>query len=123
MNAQTRLIPVIFLGSLAACSTGVRDIDFESKQFEVTYNLDSTRGIDSVNRENLMKSKAVYAFSKGGKGTNHTQMGMLSKDTPFTWKIADKNLTIDNQTYAIEKQDNGYTLRSDSAKIILVQQP
>lgn len=123
MNALTRFIPALLLGSVASCSPGVRDIDFESKQFEITYNLDSTRGLDSINTANLVRSKAVYAFSKDGKGTNHTQMGMLSKDTPFTWKVEDKNLRINNQLYAVEKQDNGYTLRSDSAKIILVQQP
>ena len=123
MDAFARFISVILLGLTASCSPGVRDIDFESKQFEVTYNLDSTRGIDSIDTQNLLKSKAIYAFSKDGKGMNHTQMGMLSKDTPFSWKMEDKNLRIDNQVYTIEKQDNGYILRSDSAKIILVQQP
>ncbi len=102
---------------------GIRDLDLENKQFEVTYNVDSTRGLDSVSRENLMRSKAVYSFSENGKGTNHTQTGMLSKDTPFTWKIEGSGLRIDDKLYAVRKQDNGFILRSDSAKLILMQQP
>ncbi len=111
------------LSLLAGCNPGIRDLDFESKQFSATYNVDSTRGIDSTRLPNLMDSKAIYAFSKDGKGTNHIQTGMLSKDTPFTWKMEGDSLRIDNKTYAVQKQDQGFILKSDSVKIILSQQP
>lgn len=113
---------VLGLGLLSSCQTGVRDIDFVSKQFAATYNVDSTKGIDSTNLASLMGSKAVYDFSKDGKGTNHIQMGMISKDTPFTWKVERDSLYIDKKGYAIERKDRGFTLRSDSAKIYLSQQ-
>ena len=108
---------------LTGCNTGIRDLDFESKQFTATYNVDSTKGIDSIRLSSLMDSKAIYAFSKDGKGTNHIQMGMLSKDTPFTWKVEGDSLRIDNKPYAVQKQDQGFVLKSDSTKIMLSQQP
>ena len=111
------------IGLLAGCNTGIRDIDFVSKQFMATYNVDSTRGIDSASLGSLMESKAIYSFSEKGKGTNHVQMGMLSKDTPFTWKVSGDSLFIDNKPYTVEKQDKGFIIRSDSVKIMLSSQP
>ncbi|GAB3909919.1 hypothetical protein GCM10028803_48570 [Larkinella knui] len=111
------------LGLLASCTTGVRDIDLESKQFEATYNVDSTRGLDSARRQSLLNARAVYSFSKAGQGRLHTQIGMLSRDSSFTWKIKGDSLQIEGQTFAIKKQDNGYDLKSDSVMLILSQQP
>ncbi len=114
----------VALSLFIGCNSKIRDLDFESKQFVATYNVDSTRGIiDSSNLANLIDSKAIYSFSKDGKGTNHVQMGMLSKDTPFTWKVAGDSLVIDNKPYAVQKQDQGFMLKSDSVKIMLSQQP
>jgi hypothetical protein len=113
----------VSLSLFIGCKKGIRDLDFESKQFMATYNVDSTRGIDRSNMARLMDSKAIYSFSKDGKGTNHIQMGMLSKDTPFTWKIQGDSLLFDNKPYAVQKQDQGFMLKSDSVKIILNQQP
>ncbi|GAB3792410.1 hypothetical protein GCM10028819_02540 [Spirosoma humi] len=93
-----------------------------NKQFVATFNVDSTKGIDSTNLATLSGSKAIYSFSEDGKGTNHIQMGMLSKDTPFTWKVQGDSLFIDNKPYTIKQQDQGFTLKSDSAKIFLSQQ-
>ncbi|MGF7217642.1 hypothetical protein GGR92_003817 [Spirosoma lacussanchae] len=110
-------------GSLAGCNSGIRYFDFISKQFTVTYNVDSTRGLDSSRMASLTNITSVYIFSEGGKGTNHVQMGMLSRDTPFTWSIRTDSLIIDNKGYAVQKQDIGYILRADSVKIILSKQP
>ena len=114
---------LVSVGLITGCSGGVRDIDLESKQFEVTYNVDSTRGMDSTRLKTLQGSKAIYSFSKGGKGTQHTQTGMLSKDSSFTWQAKGDSLMINRDTYAIQKQDNGYKLKSASAMMILSQQP
>lgn len=113
----------VLLSFLAGCKSGIRDIDFESKQFTATYNVDSTSGVDTSSLSDLLDSKAIYSFSKGGKGTNHIQMGMLSKDTPFTWQVEGDSLRINDTPYAVQKQDEGFMLKSDSAKIILSQQP
>jgi hypothetical protein len=113
----------VLLGFLASCQSGLRDIDFESKQFTATYNVDSTNGVDTSSLSDLLDSKAIYSFSKGGKGTNHIRMGMLSKDTPFTWKVEGDSLRINNTPYAVQKQNEGFMLKSDSTKIILSQQP
>lgn len=123
MKRQTLYNWAVLLSLLTGCKTGVRDIDFESKQFTATYNVDSTRGIDTTNLNSLKESKALYSFSEAGKGINHVQMGMLSRDTPFTWKMEGDSLRIDNNVYAVVKQDQGFVLKSDSAKIILGQQP
>ena len=111
------------LGFLAGCNSGIREIDFESKKFTATYNVDSTNGIDTTSLSDLLDSKAIYSFNKGGKGTNHIQIGMLSKDTPFTWKVDGDSLRINNTPYAVQKQNEGFILKSDSAKIMLSQQP
>lgn len=116
-------IRAVLLGLPVGCNSGIRDLDFESRQFAVTYNIDSTKGIDSASLARLMNARAIYSFSKDGKGTNHMQMGMLSKDTPFTWKVEGDSLRINNKPYAVEKQDEGFILKSDSAKVILSQQP
>lgn len=123
MKRQSIIILSLCLGPLTGCNTGVRDIDFISQQFAATYNVDSTKGIDSTNLASLMGSKSVFAFSDEGKGTNHIQMGMLSKDTPFTWRIDRDSLFIDQKGYAIQKQDKGFILKSDSTKIMLTKQP
>ncbi|GAB2563741.1 hypothetical protein [Spirosoma aerophilum] len=123
MNRQSIIIWSLAIGLFAACNTGVRDIDFISQQFSATYNVDSTKGIDSTNLASLMGSKSVFAFSEDGKGLNHIQMGMLSKDTPFTWKLEKDSLYIDQKAYAVQKQDKGFILKSDSTKIMLSKQP
>jgi hypothetical protein len=56
-----------------------------SKRFLATYNVDSTKDIDSTNIARLMDSEVIYSFNEDGKGTSHIQMGMLSKDVPFSW--------------------------------------
>ncbi|MBC3787494.1 hypothetical protein [Spirosoma utsteinense] len=125
-TARSRSLWTVSLGllaSLVACEVGIRDLDFESKQFTATFNVDSTLGIDSTSLTSLTGSKAIYSFSKDGKGTNHIQMGMLSKDIPFTWKLEGDSLRIDGEPYAVRKQDEGYMLKSDSVKIMLSQQP
>jgi hypothetical protein len=108
---------------LFGCKSGVRDLDFVSRKFTATYNVDSTQGIDSSNLNSLMGSRAVYSFEEKGKGTNHVQMGMLSKDTPFTWRVQNDSLYIDDAGYVVQKETKGFILRSDSAKIFLSQQP
>ena len=123
MTYWTRGIYGLSLSLLAGCQTGVRDIDFMNKQFAATFNIDSTKGIDSTNLATLSDSKAVYSFSDGGKGTNHIQMGMLSKDTPFSWKVQGDSLLIDNKSYSVKPENQGFLLKSDSAKIFLSQQP
>ncbi|GAB3036258.1 hypothetical protein [Spirosoma pulveris] len=123
MNFWSIRTGILGLVLLSGCKTGTRDIDFVSKQFAATYNIDSTKGIDSTNLASLMGSKAIYSFSEDGKGMNHIQMGMVSRDTPFTWRVQQDSLYIDKKGYSIEKIDRGFTLRSDSAKIFLSQQP
>lgn len=108
---------------LVGCNNGIREIDFESKQFTATYTVGSTDAVDTTGLSDLLDSKAIYSFSKGGKGTNHIQIGMLSKDTPFTWQVNGDSLRINNTPYAVQKQDEGFILKSDSAKIRLSQQP
>ncbi|RYF53323.1 MAG: hypothetical protein EOO39_40930 [Cytophagaceae bacterium] len=111
------------LGLLVGCQTGVRDLDFTNKRFGATFNIDSTKGIDSTNLAMLSDSKAVYSFSEDGKGINHIQMGMLSKDTPFIWKVQGDSLLMDNKRYLVKPENQGFVLKSDSAKIFLIQQP
>lgn len=122
MAHWARSICGLSLGLLVGCQSGVRDLDFMNKQFAATFNVDSTKGIDSTNLATLSGSKAIYSFSEGGKGTNHIQMGMLSKDTPFTWKVQGDSLFIDDEPYTVKQQDQGFTLKSDSVKIFLSQQ-
>lgn len=123
MSYRTKSSWILLLGLLAACDTGVRELDFVSKQFSATYNIDSTRGLDSTTLAKLMASKAVYNFGEDGKGVNHVQMGMVSKDTPFRWKVEKDSLLIDNQAYAVQRQEKGFILKSDSTKIMLSKQP
>ncbi|MFD1143540.1 hypothetical protein ACFQ4C_20605 [Larkinella insperata] len=111
---------ILFLQS--SCSSGVRDLDLINKQFQITYNVDSTRGLDSTNLAIFQNSKAIYAFSEGGKGTSHMQTGMLSKDHLFTWSLKKDSLLIDQTTYRIQKEGQRLVLRSDSAKIMMSQQ-
>jgi hypothetical protein len=70
-----------------------------------------------------MDSKAIYNFGEAGKRIIHIQMGMLSKDTPFSWKVEKYSLFIDNQAYGVQQQEKGFILKSDSAKIVLSKQP
>lgn len=108
---------------LVGCSSGVRDLDFVSKRFTVTYNIDSTRGIDTTNLDNLTNASAIYTFNEDGKGTNHVRTGLLSRDTPFTWKVQADSLYINNTRYSVQKDVKGFILRSDSAKVFLSIQP
>lgn len=48
---------------------------------------------------------------------------MLSRDIPFTWKVARDSLFIDNQGYAVQKRDLGLILRSDSVTMMFNKQP
>jgi len=123
MNVWIRSSCALSLCLVVGCDSGVREFDFISKQFTATYNIDSTRGLDSTIVARLMDSKAIYNFGEDGKGMNHIQMGMVSKDTPFSWKLEKDSLFIDNQGYAVQKQDKGFVLKSDSVKIMLGQQP
>ena len=123
MTYWTKSIWMLLPGLLAGCDTGVRELDFVSKQFSATYNIDSTRGLDSATLAKLMDSKAIYNFGEDGKGINHIQMGMVSKDTPFSWKVEKDSLVIDDQMYAVQKQEKGFILKSDSVKIMLSKQP
>ena len=54
MTYKTKSSWILLLGLLAGCNTGVRELDFVSKQFSATYNIDSTRGIDSSALARLM---------------------------------------------------------------------
>lgn len=123
MNYRLLIGWSLFIGSLAGCKTGVRDIDFMSKQFAATINLDSTQGIDSTKLSQLKASKTIYSFSEGGKGISYIETGMISEENPFVWKIQGDTLLINNKPYAVQKMDMGFTLKSDSAKILLSKQP
>lgn len=123
MTHWVRSICGLSLGLLVGCQTGVRELDFMNKQFTATFNIDSTKGIDSTNLAMLRESKAVYSFDEGGKGTNHVQMGMLSKDTPFSWKVQGDSLLMDGKLYSVKTENQGFLLKSDSAKIFLSQRP
>lgn len=119
------LLPAFCLSSLiwvTGCGSGVRDLDFINKQFRVTYNTDSTRIIDSTQLETFRTATATYSFSQDGQGVNHVQMGMLSTDVPFTWSLRNDSLSIDQLTYVVRKQNNGFVLVNDSAKLMLSQQ-
>lgn len=108
----------------SSCNTGsIRDLDLINQQFQITYNVDSTRGLDSTQLATLQTSKAIYTFSKKGEGNRHILMGMLSKDTPFSWSLKKDSLLIDQTAYHIKKEGQRLVLRSDSAKIILSKQP
>jgi hypothetical protein len=108
---------------LTSCNTGVRDLDLINQQFQVTYNTDSTRGIDSTHLASLQNAKAIYTFSEDGKGTSHVLTGMLSKDEPFTWSMKKDTLLINQAAYHIKKEGQRIVLRSDSVKIMLNLQP
>ena len=86
-----------------------------NKKFQITYNLDSTRGFDSLRITTLKTSQALYNFGDDGKGTMHIQTGMLSEDNPFTWKVQNDTLFIDQKAYAVRKQDQTFVLRSEVA--------
>ncbi|MCX6212907.1 hypothetical protein [Spirosoma sp.] len=113
----------VCLGLLTGCESGIREIDFESKQFTATSTINSTAHADTASLTHLMDSKPIYSFSKGGKGINHIRIGMVSKNKPFTWKMKGDSLRINNESYAVQKQNQGFVLRSDSIQIILSQQP
>ncbi len=120
------LLPAFCLSSLiwvTGCGSGVRDLDFINKQFQVTYNLDSTRTIDSTQLTTFRNATATYTFTEDGKGINHVQTGLLSTDVPFTWALHNDSLTIDQSTYTVRKQHKGFVLINDSTKLILSQQP
>ncbi len=120
------LFPAFCLLSLTwvtGCGSGVRDLDFINKQFQVTYNLDSTRTIDSMQLTTFRNATATYTFTEDGNGMNHVQTGMLSTDVPFTWALNNDSLTIDRSTYTVRKQHKGFVLINDSTKLILSQQP
>lgn len=123
MTYGSSALRAISLCLLLGCESGIRDLDFVSKRFTATFNVDSTQGIDSTNLSSFINSTAIYSFGEKGKGTNHVQTGMLSKDTPFTWKVQGDSLYIDKEGYVVEKDVKGYVLRSDSAKIFLTLQP
>lgn len=119
------LLPAFCLSSLiwvTGCGSGVRDLDFINKQFRVTYNTDSTRIIDSTQLETFRTATATYSFGQDGQGVTHVQMGMLSTDVPFTWSLRNDSLSIDQLTYVVRKQNNGFVLVNDSAKLMLSQQ-
>ncbi|WP_420151560.1 hypothetical protein [Spirosoma sp.] len=119
------LVRSLWLLSVAlsiSCENGVRDLDFINKQFQVTYNIDSTRTLDSTRLDALRNSKAVYNFSEGGKGTTHIQTGMLSNDIPFTWRFENDSLFINKTAYGVQKQDKGLVIRNDSVKMVLSPQ-
>jgi hypothetical protein len=104
------------------CTTGIRDLDLENKQFEATFNVDSTRGIDSTDMAQLRLTKTIYSFGEDGTGTKHAQIGMLSTDSTFSWAIeGDKGetLRINRSTYFVKEQSKGYRLMSDSTMLIL----
>jgi hypothetical protein len=104
------------------CTTGIRDLDLENKQFEATFNVDSTRGIDSTDMARLRLTKTIYSFGENGTGTKHAQIGMLSTDSTFSWAIeGDKGetLRINRSAYFVKQQSKGYRLMSDSTMLIL----
>ncbi|MGA0555290.1 hypothetical protein ACO2Q8_01465 [Larkinella sp. VNQ87] len=113
----------MLLMGIMGCQTGLRDFDLASKQFEVSYNVDSTQGLDSARLAVLVNTKAIYSFTKGGEGIVHTQLGMVSRDTIFQWKVQGDSLLINQDKYAVEKQVKGFKLKSNSAMLILRQQP
>ncbi|GAB3759579.1 hypothetical protein [Spirosoma pomorum] len=107
---------------VTGCTTGIRDLDLENKQFEATYNVDSTRGIDSTNMARLQLTKTIYSFGENGTGTKHAQIGMLSTDSMFSWSIeGDKGetLRINRNAFFVKEQSKGYRLMSDSTMLIL----
>lgn len=117
------VLGLLLIACFTGCDSGVRDLDFINKQFQVTYNLDSTRTIDSTKLAAFRNSKAIYNFSEGGKGTTHIQMGMVSNEIPFTWRIKNDSLSINKAVYFARKQDKGFVLTNDSVKLVLSQQP
>jgi hypothetical protein len=117
-------IALVFSGLMAGCSTGVRDIDLMGKQFDVSYNVDSTRGLDSMRTITLLNSKTILSFIEGGQGIVHRQTGTISKDSSFNWKMEeDGRVALNDQYYTIEKQVKGFKLKSDSAMLIFLQLP
>jgi hypothetical protein len=111
-------ITVLILG----CTTGIRDLDLENKQFEATYNVDSTRGLDSTDMARLQLTKTIYSFGEDGVGTKHAQVGMLSTDSSFTWSIEGEkgeSLRINRNMYFVKEQSKGYRLMSDSTMLVL----
>lgn len=123
MTYLLRVLCPLSITFFTGCNSGVRDLDFINKQFQATYNLDSTRTIDSTRLAALRNAKAVYNFSESGKGTTHIQMGMVSNDIPFTWTIKNDSLTIDKAVYFVRKQDKSLVLVNDSVKLVFSQQP
>ncbi|QKZ14258.1 hypothetical protein [Spirosoma sp. KUDC1026] len=107
---------------VTGCTTGIRDLDLENKQFEATYNVDSTRGLDSADRARFQLTKTIYSFGENGVGTKHAQVGMLSTDSTFKWAIeGDKgeSLRINKDRYLVKEQSKGYRLMTDSTMLIL----
>ncbi|GAB4023270.1 hypothetical protein [Spirosoma koreense] len=123
MKYLLRVLCPLSVSCLIGCDTGVRELDFINKQFQATYNLDSTRTIDSTRLAALRNAKAVYNFSEDGKGTTHIQMGMVSNDIPFTWKVQNDSLSINKAVYLVRKQNRGLVLVNDSVKLFFSRQP
>jgi len=123
MAYLVRVLGPVSIAVFTGCNPGVRELDFIDKQFQATYNLDSTRTIDSTRLAALRNAKAVYAFSEGGKGVNHIRIGMVSSDIPFTWSIRNDSLTIGQAVYSVRKENKGFVLFNDSVKLMFSQHP
>lgn len=123
MTCTPPLCCLLLSVALASCGSGVRDLDFINKQFQVTYNLDSTRTIDSTRLIHLRQATAIYTFGEDETGVTHIRTGMVSTDRPFTWTLNKDTLTINRVAYTVRKQDKGFVLVNDSVKFVLSQQP
>ncbi|GAB4027450.1 hypothetical protein [Spirosoma gilvum] len=123
MLNSSRIYCLFTIAVFTGCQSTVRDLDFINKRFQATYNIDSTRALDSMQVAALRNSKAIYQFSEDGKGILHIQTGMLSNDTPFSWMLKDDSLSIDQAVYQVQKELKGMILRNDSVKLVFSQQP
>lgn len=119
MNYIIKWVGLLSISALIGCTNGVRKLDLVNKQFRATYNVDSTRGIDSTQLNNLLNSTAMYDFGDDGKGTSYIQQGMVVREKKFTWRVVNDSLYIDQTAYNIQPQGRRFVLRSDSVKIIL----
>lgn len=123
MTNRILRIWAVWLALLAGCKHGTGANDFERKQFTATYTAAARQETDTTSLTHLLDSKAIYTFREDGKGINHVQIGMKSKDRLFTWKMEGDSLRIDNKPYGVRKHPQGFVLTSDSVSITLRQQP
>ena len=116
-----KLIIILLAVVAFSCNNGISEKDVIGK-YKVTMNMevDPNDEAGSMALGMFAMAEIKYEFLKNGKLNSSVKMGALGQeDNEGKWSLKNDTIYLDDESYFIEKSEEGFLLKADEVELTL----